>query len=482
MTTVNEHEGEREAYVKGAPDMLLPRCTRILVGDEVRAITEKDVEEIKKANSRMAKKALRVLGVAVKTGDLTHETLESDLTFVGLVGMIDPPRAEVKDAVRVCIGAGMRPIMITGDHAETAAAIATEIGILREGDKVILGAELDKMSDEEFAATIEEYSVFARVSPENKVRIVTTYQGKGKVVAMTGDGVNDAPSIKRADIGIGMGITGTDVSKGAADLVLTDDNFATIIGAVEEGRKIFSNIKKAIQFLLSANIAEVLCLFIATVIWGQTFLTPLMILWINLVTDSLPALSLGMEEAESDVMKKSPRKSNASLFAGRTGVDIIVQGIIQTGLVMASFCVGCFAIDGGMDVRHDEAMTMAFVSLALIQLFHAYSMRSQDHSILNRKLFANKYINLSFLVGVALTVFIVVVPGVNAEFGATMLNGMEWGIAIALAFAVIPCVEIYKLIVRIIQRQKAKKKLIVRIIQRQKAKKLQAVLPAGESD
>ena len=468
MTTVNEHEGEREAYVKGAPDMLLPRCTRILVGDEVRAITEKDVEEIKKANSRMAKKALRVLGVAVKTGDLTHETLESDLTFVGLVGMIDPPRAEVKDAVRVCIGAGMRPIMITGDHAETAAAIATEIGILREGDKVILGAELDKMSDEEFAATIEEYSVFARVSPENKVRIVTTYQGKGKVVAMTGDGVNDAPSIKRADIGIGMGITGTDVSKGAADLVLTDDNFATIIGAVEEGRKIFSNIKKAIQFLLSANIAEVLCLFIATVIWGQTFLTPLMILWINLVTDSLPALSLGMEEAESDVMKKSPRKSNASLFAGRTGVDIIVQGIIQTGLVMASFCVGCFAIDGGMDVRHDEAMTMAFVSLALIQLFHAYSMRSQDHSILNRKLFANKYINLSFLVGVALTVFIVVVPGVNAEFGATMLNGMEWGIAIALAFAVIPCVEIYK--------------LIVRIIQRQKAKKMQAILPAGETD
>ena len=243
--------------------------------------------------------------------------------------------------------------------------------------------------------------------------------------------------------------------------MLADDNFATIIGAVEEGRKIFANIKKAIQFLLSANIAEVLCLFIATVIWGQTFLSPLMILWINLVTDSLPALSLGMEEAESDVMQKPPRKSNASLFAGRTGVDILIQGLIQTGLVMASFCVGCFAIDGGMDVRHDEAMTMAFVSLALIQLFHSFSMRSQDHSILNRKLFANKYINLSFLIGVALTVFIVVVPGVNKEFGATMLNGMEWGIAIALAFAVIPCVEIYKLIVRIIQKQKAKKDQVV---------------------
>ncbi len=461
MTTVNEHDGVRQAYVKGAPDMLLPLCSSVMVGEEVRPIAEKDIEEIKKANSKMAKKALRVLGVAVKTDTSDRAALESELTFVGLVGMIDPPRAEVKEAVRVCIGAGMRPIMITGDHIDTASAIASEIGILREGDKVILGADLDKMSDEEFAATIEQYSVFARVSPENKVRIVTAYQGKGKVVAMTGDGVNDAPSIKRADIGIGMGITGTDVSKGAADLVLADDNFATIIGAVEEGRKIFANIKKAIQFLLSANIAEVLCLFIATVIWGQTFLSPLMILWINLVTDSLPALSLGMEEAESDVMQKPPRKSNASLFAGRTGVDILIQGLIQTGLVMASFCVGCFAIDGGMDVRHDEAMTMAFVSLALIQLFHSFSMRSQDHSILNRKLFANKYINLSFLIGVALTVFIVVVPGVNKEFGATMLNGMEWGIAIALAFAVIPCVEIYKLIVRIIQKQKAKKDQVV---------------------
>ena len=371
--------------------------------------------------------------------------------------MIDPPRAEVKEAVRVCIGAGMRPIMITGDHIDTASAIAADIGILREGDEVILGADLDKMSDEEFAATIEQYSVFARVSPENKVRIVTTYQGKGKVVAMTGDGVNDAPSIKRADIGIGMGITGTDVSKGAADLVLADDNFATIIGAVEEGRKIFSNIKKAIQFLLSANIAEVLCLFIATVIWGTTFLTPLMILWINLVTDSLPALSLGMEEAEKDVMQKPPRKSNSSLFAGRTGVDIILQGIIQTGLVMASFCIGCFAIPGGMTERHGEAMTMAFVSLALIQLFHAYSMRSQDHSILNGKLFSNKYINLSFIIGVALTVMVVLIPGFGSVFGTEWLNAMEWGVAIALAFAVIPCVEIYKLIVRLIQKHRAKK-------------------------
>ena len=456
MTTVNEHDGARVAYVKGAPDMLLPLCTSVMVGDTVRPVTEKDVEEVRKANSKMAKKALRVLGVAIKTDTAERGELEKGLTFVGLVGMIDPPRAEVKDAVRVCKEAGMRPIMITGDHIDTASAIAAEIGILREGDKVILGADLDRMSDEEFSATIEQYSVFARVSPENKVRIVTTYQGKGKVVAMTGDGVNDAPSIKRADIGIGMGITGTDVSKGAADLVLADDNFATIIGAVEEGRKIFSNIKKAIQFLLSANIAEVLCLFIATMM-NIPFLTPLMILWINLVTDSLPALSLSMEEAESDIMKKKPRKSNASLFAGRTGVDIVIQGIIQTGLVMAAFFIGTNIFEAMDGARHEEAMTMAFVSLALIQLFHSFSMRSQDHSILNRKLFANKYINLSFLIGVALTVFIVVVPGVNTAFGTVMINGVEWAISIAVAFAVIPCVEIYKLIVRLIQKHNAKK-------------------------
>ena len=457
MTTVNEHGGEREAYVKGAPDMLLPLCTRIMDGDTVRDITEKDVAAIKKANSQMAKKALRVLGAAVKTDGLDHGHLESNLVFVGLVGMIDPPRAEVKDAVRVCVEAGMRPIMITGDHIDTASAIASEIGILREGDKVILGADLDRMSDEEFKNTIEQYSVFARVSPENKVRIVTTYQGKGKVVAMTGDGVNDAPSIKRADIGIGMGITGTDVSKGAADLVLADDNFATIIGAVEEGRKIFSNIKKAIQFLLSANIAEVLCLFIATVILDIPFLTPIMILWINLVTDSFPALSLGMEEAERDVMKKPPRKSSSSLFAGRTGVDILVQGFMQTALVMTAFCIGCYVIPGGMAERHDEAMTMAFVSLALIQLFHAYSMRSQDNSILNKKLFANKYINLSFLIGVALTVLVVVVPPFRTVFETAMLNGMEWGVSIAVAFAIIPLVEIYKLVVRLIRKHNEKK-------------------------
>lgn len=322
MSTVNERGGERIAHIKGAPDMLIDKCAYILDG-EVHKITETDVEAIKSANK-------------------DREELENDLIFVGLVGMIDPPRAEVREAVRVCVRAGMRPIMITGDHIDTASAIAREIGILREGDKVILGAELDKLSDEKFQKTIEDYSVYARVSPENKVRIVETYQKLGKVVAMTGDGVNDAPSIKRADIGIGMGITGTDVSKGASDLVLADDNFATIIGAVEEGRKIFSNIKKAIQFLLSANIAEVLCLFIATMFLGVSFLTPIMILWINLVTDSFPALSLGMEGAERDVMLEKPRKSGSSLFAGRTGFDIVVQGILQTGLYLFSKFVAIY--------------------------------------------------------------------------------------------------------------------------------------------
>ena len=459
MTTVNEHDGVRTAYVKGAPDILVGKCSKVLDNGAVRALTDDDRAAIKDANGRMARGALRVLAVAVKRDNLDTEDWESELVFVGLVGMIDPPRAEVKEAVRVCREAGMRPVMITGDHIDTASAIAREIGILKDGDKVILGADLDKMSDEEFFETIEQYSVYARVSPENKVRIVDTYRQKGKVVAMTGDGVNDAPSIKRADIGIGMGITGTDVSKGASDLVLADDNFATIIGAVEEGRKIFANIKKAIQFLLSANIAEVLCLFIATCMglaMGRdiAFLTPIMILWINLITDSLPALSLGMEAAEKDVMQHPPRKSGASLFAGRTGVDIVVQGIFQTALVMVAFCIGCFVIEGGLDERHDEAMTMAFVSLCLIQLFHSYSMRSLDNSILNKRLFGNKFLNISFLVGVLLTTLVVVVPPFRTVFDTAPLDGMEWGISIAVAFAIVPLVEIYKLIVRAIAKHK----------------------------
>lgn len=451
MTTVNQSAEGTLAFVKGATDIMIDKCVSIYDNGVVRAITEADVEKIKKANESMAKNALRVLGVAVKKDNLTDkETLESDLIFVGLVGMIDPPRPEVKKAVATCIKAGMRPIMITGDHLVTASAIAKEIGILRDGDKVMLGADIDKLSDEEFVKIIQEYSVFARVSPENKVRIVKAYKSLNKVVAMTGDGVNDAPSIKEADIGIGMGITGTDVSKGAADMILADDNFATIINAVEEGRKIFANIKKAIQFLLSANIAEVLCLFITTLFFlesGQEFLTPVMILWVNLVTDSFPALSLGVEEAESDVMNYPPRKADSSLFAGKTGLDIIIQGVMQTALVLSSYFIG-----EAIFKSHEQAMTMAFISLCFIQLFHSYNLRSQNNTIFTKKLFSNKWLNLSFLLGVVLILAVTLIPPIASIFSCAALSLPEWGIAIGLAFLIVPFVEIQKLIERKIKK------------------------------
>ncbi len=442
MTTVNKNQDQVCAHVKGAPDMLIPRCTRIWTEEGIRPITEQDVAEITAANSQMASQALRVLAAAIKTDDLDNrDAYEQDLVFVGLVGMIDPPRPEVKEAVRICKQAGMRALMITGDHKDTAAAIAADIGILEPGQKVMTGAEIDSLSDEEFSRIIEEYSVFARVSPENKVRIVKAYKAKDKIVAMTGDGVNDAPSIKAADIGIGMGITGTDVSKGAADMVLADDNFATIIGAVEEGRKIYANIKKAVQFLLSANVAEVLCLFIVSVFMGKDFLTPVMILWVNLVTDSLPALALGVEPAEKDVMSHKPRKSGGSLFAGKTGIDIALQGCMQTLLVLASYMIG-------VKVFGDEhvGITMAFVSLAMIQLFHAYNMRSQVHSVFNKQFFSNKLMNLAFVVGAVLMILVLFIPGVRGLFDAVSLTGAQWAWALICSFMIIPLVEIQKLI------------------------------------
>lgn len=456
MSTVNETEEGEIAFVKGAPDMLLARCSRVLRGTEMLPMTEEFREEIARANGDMADKALRVLAVAIKkegTDDL--DNLEQNLIFVGLAGMIDPARPEVSDAVAVCKQAGMRAVMITGDHPATAAAIAREIGILYDDYEVMTGAEIDAMSDEDFAAKIDKVRVFARVSPENKVRIVKAFRAKNLVTAMTGDGVNDAPSLKAADIGIGMGITGTDVSKGASDMVLADDNFATIVSAVEEGRKVYSNIKKAVQFLLSANIAEVLCLFIATIFLRVPFLTPVMILWINLVTDSLPALALGVEEAEPDIMRYKPRRSGTSLFHGRTGLDILVQGALQTGLVMAAFCIGNYVLSDGVS-NHSVAMTMAFVTLCFIQLFHAYNMRSQNNSILTKKFFKNKFMNLSFLVGGALVCLVVLVPFMNTAFDTAWLNAGEWGISIALAFAVIPLVEIQKVVEKAILKRRGK--------------------------
>lgn len=457
MSTVNESSEGRTAYIKGAPDILIGKCLYIQDGDTVRGITEEDTEAIKQANNAMAKKALRVLAVAIKKDNLDIKTLESDMIFVGLVGMIDPPRPEVKEAVRVCKKAGMTAIMITGDHIDTASAIAKETGILdKEEQLVITGAQLDKLSEEEFLKDLEKYRVFARVSPENKVRIVKAFKSKGYVVAMTGDGVNDAPSIKQADIGIGMGITGTDVSKGASDMVLADDNFATIINAVEEGRKVFANIKKAIQFLLSANIAEVLCLFIVTLFMPPEvhFLTPVMILWVNLVTDSLPALALGMEKAENNVMDQAPRKAGASLFAGKTGVDIIVQGVMQTILVLSSFFIGYFVLEDYFHIDDRLPMTMAFVTLCMIQLFHAYNMRSQTESLFKSNPLSNKYLNLSFIVGAILLAAVIVLPFMRSAFSTVFLPWQALAISLGLALLIIPFVEVQKLMYNIVAKKK----------------------------
>lgn len=464
MTTVHENGGKKYSYTKGAPDMLLAKCTHVLTDKGIRKLTPDDEAAIKEANRGMAQKALRVLAAAYKEGD---DVSEEGMIFVGLTGMIDPPRPEVKAAVAECRTAGIHALMITGDHMDTACAIARELDILRDGDLTATGAELDKMTDEYLYENINRFSVFARVSPENKVRIVKAFRANGKVTAMTGDGVNDAPSIKEADIGIGMGITGTQVSKEAADMVLTDDNFATIVGAVEEGRKIFSNITKAIQFLLSANIAEVLCLFIVEMIslisgQPQVFLSPIMILWVNLVTDSFPALSLGTEKAEKDVMKMPPRKNNSSLFAGQMGKDIIVQGIMQTALVMLSYLLGQYVITDGVE-HHAEPMTMAFISLCFIQLFHAFNVRSQRNSVINSKFFSNKPLDISALIGIGLTLFVVLTPGVKTVFieGAGndfMLSPVEWLVSIGVAVAIIPLVELQKLIEKFV-RSRAKKQI-----------------------
>ena len=458
MTTVHNDivENTKISYTKGAFDMLLQKCTKILDNNKERDITPEDIATLKSVNKEMGSNALRVLGLAYKKKHLSsHDTLESELVFVGLVGMIDPPRKEVAGAVQTCAKAGMSAVMITGDHLDTAVAIATQIGIFKKGDKAITGAELDKLTDEEFLRDLKKYKVYARVSPENKVRIVKAYKSFNIIVAMTGDGVNDAPSIKTADIGIGMGITGTDVSKGAADIVLADDNFATIIAAVEEGRKVYSNIKKAVQYLLSANIAEVLCLFIATIFMGKEFLSPVMILWVNLVTDSLPALALGVEKVEKDIMSKPPRKAGQSLFAGHTGRNIIIQGVCQTVLTMLSYCIGGYALSGGV-FNEKVAMTMAFLTLSLIQLLHAYNSRSQSHSLFSSNPFSNKSLNYSFIAGLALTA-ITFIPAFQSFMGTTMLSTTEFVVAIVSAIAIVPCIEIQKLIEWLIRRSKNKK-------------------------
>ena len=461
MSTIHETENGFVQYTKGAPDVVVGRCTHYLQNGEAVPMTDEKRAEIVAANKAMADKALRVLACAERVwneipANCEPENLENDMCFTGLCGMIDPVRPEVKVAIEQCRGAGIRPIMITGDHIDTAVAIAKELGILDDGLRAISGAKLDDMSDEEFEREFRNISVYARVQPEHKTRIVNAWRSAGCVTAMTGDGVNDAPSIKAADIGVGMGITGTDVTKNVADMVLTDDNFATIVGAVEEGRRIYDNIRKAIQFLLASNMSEVIGIFSATLI-GFTLLKPVHLLWINLVTDTFPALALGMETAESDIMERKPRDPKAGLFSGGLGVDVIYQGLMVSVLVLLSYFLGHFMETGAWTIENSEhGMTMAFLTMSMAEIFHSFNMRSQRGSIFKMKK-QNKVLWIAALASLLATTLVCEVPFLANAFGLTSVNFVEYIVAIGLGFCVIPIVEIVKLIQRIIAKKREQK-------------------------
>ena len=445
-------DGALIQFTKGAPDEILKCCTAIWKDGKEQPLTEELRAQVLAANKGMADQALRVLAAARRswTSEPTSfepDALEQELCFIGLSGMIDPIRPEVKIAIEECKGAGIRPIMITGDHKDTAIAIARQLGILGEGQKAITGAELNEISEEQLAKDIALYSVYARVQPEHKVRIVKAWKAQDKIVAMTGDGVNDAPSIKSADIGVGMGITGTDVTKNVADMVLADDNFATIVSAVEEGRRIYDNIRKSIQFLLSANLAEVLAIFFSTLM-GFTILKPVHLLWINLITDTFPALSLGMEESESDIMKRQPRKTSEGIFAGGLGFDVAFQGVIITVLTLISYFVGHFIESGRWEIANStDGMTMAFLTLSLVEIFHAFNMRSRRKSVLTIK-GQNKLLWASMIFSLVLTTAVIYVPFLREAFGFESISLMEYGVAIVIAFTILPIMEIVKLIQR----------------------------------
>ena len=462
MSTIHkEPDGSYFVAVKGAPDQLIKRVTRIEINGEVRPITDEDKQAILAVNKDLAKQALRVLIMAYKTTSeiptLESEVVESDLIFSGLVGMIDPERPEAAEAVRVAKEAGIRPIMITGDHQDTAEAIAKRLGIIDPNDtedRVITGAELNELSDEEFQKVFKQYSVYARVSPEHKVRIVKAWQNEGKVVAMTGDGVNDAPSLKIADIGIGMGITGTEVSKGASDMVLADDNFATIIVAVEEGRKVFSNIQKSIQYLLSANMAEVFIIFFAT-LFGWDVLQPVHLLWINLVTDTLPAIALGVEPAEPGIMTHKPRGRQSNFFDGGVFGAIMYQGVFQTILVLAVYGWGLVFPEHHTQAEiHADALTMAYATLGLIQLLHAFNVKSVYQSVFKVGLFRNKTFNWAIPVAFILLMATIVVPGFNNLFHVSHLSFTQWLAVIVGSFLIVVLVEIVKAIQRALGKDK----------------------------
>ncbi len=446
MTTVNLIHGRRVVIVKGAPDILLGRC----VAGDLKAAAA--------ANEEMARDALRVLALGYKTLeedaplDCRPEEMENGLTFGGLLGMIDPPRPEVTASIAECDTAGIRTVMITGDHVTTAAAIARELGILHDDSEAITGTELAKLSDDELYENIRRYRVYARVTPADKIRIVKAWQRAGEIVAMTGDGVNDAPALKAADIGCAMGITGTDVAKGAADMTLTDDNFATIVTAVKEGRGIYDNIRKAVHFLLSCNLGEILTVFVAMLVWRESPLLPIQLLWINLVTDSLPALALGMEPVEFDVMTRKPRKKTESIFAGGLGVAAIWQGMMIGLLTLAAYFIGSriFTLPGG-GVNIPLGEGMAFATLALSQLVHAFNVRS-SHSLFRAGFHTNKYMLGAFAVSLALMLVVLLVGPLQSLFGITALSGEAWGVVAGLAIAPLVVMEIVKGVQALLRR------------------------------
>ena len=456
-------DDEYEQYTKGGPDVVLGRCTTIYEGGKIVPLTDERRAELVAANKAMADQALRVLALASRhytelPTDFSADALEHDLTFCGLSGMIDPERPEVAPAIAEAHAAGIRTVMITGDHIDTAVAIAKNLGIIEDRKQAITGAELDKLTDEELDARIEDYGVYARVQPEHKTRIVEAWKSRNMIVAMTGDGVNDAPSIKRANIGVGMGITGTDVTKNVADMVLADDNFATIISACEEGRRIYDNIRKVIQFLLSANLAEVFSVFIATLV-GFTLFQPVQLLWVNLVTDCFPALALGMEEAEGNIMQRKPRKASDGVFAGNMGLDCVVQGLIITALVLASFFAGVYFDMGCIDIANmmagtadEEGVMMAFITLNMVEIFHCFNMRSRRQSLFSMK---KQNVWLWGAAALALVLTLIVVefePLAMMFFGVPGLEVKGSLTALGIAFLIIPLNELYKAIMRSVEK------------------------------
>ena len=452
MSTLHRTPEGVVQYTKGAPDEILAHCTAVWENGVARPITQEDRDRILAKNKEFASDALRVLAAAFRRydelpEDLSPQALEEDLVFIGMTGMIDPIRPEVRDAIARCKSAGIRPVMITGDHRDTAVAIAKQLGILEGGRKAVTGSELEKMTDDELFEHVEDYSVYARVQPEHKTRIVSAWQRKGKIVAMTGDGVNDAPSIKTADIGIGMGITGTDVTKNVADMVLADDNFATIVTAVGEGRRIYDNIRKSIQFLLASNLSEVLTIFTAAVL-SFTVLKPAHLLWINLITDCLPAVALGCEAAEPDVMSRPPRDPKDGIFAGGMGISIVYQSVVITVLTLAAYFIGHYMESGVWQITTSaDGMTMAFVTLSLTEILHSVNMRSRTQSLFSLDS-RNNLLWVAALGSLVLTAAVIYIPPFAAAFGFEHISLVEFLVALALAVAVIPIVELEKFINR----------------------------------